>query len=345
MTRALLAPSLTLRYLPAARPTTPVMFQSFKLWKLAADVKRPGNDPEAYSAVAELGRVGGAKAVDLLLVALARRDGVSRCAARELGRLRDARALKPLADALADAGLQQSAAEALLAHGPAAVDTLLGVLTAAPAPARRLAAATLGDLGDRRAVEPLVNVLQTDDDYAVRTAAATALGQLKDPRAVWALVGTLKMRDETAPDRQALLEKLRQATSLALHKIGDPLSGKPATVLDTAEAAVAQVEQAITESNVHPRLLGDPKLLSETELVGVLRDLVGASEEISWAKLESREPALPAWFRTYDQRADVARVVGEELHRRGGPALLHQILERDLAGHAAIRNWWEGMVA
>lgn len=319
------------------------MIQKLKLWKLASDVKRPGNAPEAFSAVVELGRVGGPKAVDVLLEALARRDGVARSAARELGRLGDCRALQPLAAALADPAVNQSAAEALLAFGAKAVDVLLDSLKSTEAGARRLAAGVLGELRDRRAVEGLVQVLQTDDDYATRTGAATALGQIKDARAVWVLVGTLKLRDETTPERQALLEKLRQATTLALHKIGDPLAGKPATVVETAQAAVAAAEQAITESNVHPRLIGDLKLLSEAELVGVLKELINASEELSWANLERREPALPAWFRTYDQRANAARLVGEELHRRGGLPLMKQVMERDLSGYAAVGNWWNGV--
>src|SRR5437870_4384085 len=63
------------------------MIKTLKLWKLAGDLKAKGNAPEAFSAVVELGKVGGSKAVDLLLVALARHDGVARSAARELGLL------------------------------------------------------------------------------------------------------------------------------------------------------------------------------------------------------------------------------------------------------------------
>jgi len=42
---------------------------------------------------------------------------------------------------------------------------------------------TLGDLGDRRAVEPLLDKLN-DSDYWVRKAACQALGDLGDKRAV-----------------------------------------------------------------------------------------------------------------------------------------------------------------
>src|SRR6185295_10852749 len=110
----------------------------------------------------------------------------------------------------------------------------------------------LGEIRDKRAVEPLIQALQVDDEYSVRSAAATALGLLKDSRAVWVLVGTLKMRDETTPERQVELDKLRHATTLALHKIGDPLAAKTGVPTNGAEALLAVAEQGLTGSEVHP---------------------------------------------------------------------------------------------
>ena len=52
---------------------------------------------------------------------------------------------------------------------------------------------------------------------------------------------------------------------------------------------------------------------------------------------------LAAHFKTYEQRAGVAEIIGRELKRRGGPALLKQVLEQQLGGHAAIANWWGGL--
>ena len=321
------------------------MFKTLKLWHHAGALKSKGNSQEAYAAVLELGRQGDDKAVDLLVGALARKDGVARNAARELGKMRNERAIPPLIALLGDLEVSQAAAEALLAFGPAAVGPLMEVLKSGNGDARERAAFALGELRDKRAVEPLVLVMQTDDVYAVRAAAATALGQIKDARAVWVLVATLQMRDETTPERQAALEQLRNATHLALRKIGDPLAAKSAAVTATqlAEAAVAEAEQRLIDGGVHPRLIGDVKLLNTVELVEVLKELINASEEISWAKLERREPMLAAHFKTYEQRAGVAEIIGRELKRRGGPALLKQVLEQQLGGHAAIANWWGGL--
>jgi HEAT repeat protein len=321
------------------------MFKTLKLWQHASALKSKGNSPEAYSAVLELGRIADDKAIDLLIEALARKDGVARSAARELGKTRNERAIGPLVRLLGDSEVTQAAAEALLAFGPAAVGPLMEVLRTGNGDARAASAFALGELRDKRAVEPLVELMQTDDVYAVRTAAATALGQIKDARAVWVLVGTLQMRDETAPERQAALEQLRNATQLALRKIGDPLAAKTAPAPSAAEAAVADVEKKVAEAGVHPRLIGDLKLLTNDELIAVLKELVNASEEISWAKLESREPLLAEYFKTYEQRAGAAETVGKELLRRGGPALLKQVLEQQLGGYASIANWWGGLGA
>src|SRR6266567_4776155 len=168
------------------------MFQFFKFGRLAGTLKSGGSD--AYSAVLELGQIGGPKAVELLIEALSRVDGVSRSAARELGRLGDARAIDPLVALLGQSEVSQSVAEALVKLG--AVDALASALKNEVSAVRKGAAIALGETGDVRAVDPLIEVMQADPEYGVRTAAATALGQLKSQRAIWVLVATLKLRDE-----------------------------------------------------------------------------------------------------------------------------------------------------
>jgi HEAT repeat protein len=307
------------------------MFKALKTWKLSHALKAKGNAQEAYAAVLELGRMGTDEAVDLLITSLSRGDGVSRSAARELGRLAPSRALKPLADLLGQPAVNESAAEALIRAGAKSVDVLVEALRSENALARRTAARALGEIRDPRAVEPLAGILQGDDDFSVRTTAANALGQIKDQRAIWALVNTLKLRDEVDPQLQRQVAELRYAAQLAMRRIGDPLAGVKSG---------GQVNDESAEASLHPRLLGDVSEISQADLVGVLQELITASEEISWAKLENREPALAPYFRNYDQRRETAEIVGMELARRGGAELLQTILERDLKNYAAIKNWW-----
>jgi HEAT repeat protein len=314
------------------------VFSALKLFQLSSVLKKSRETQEAYSAVVELGRIGSDKAVDLLLECLDRGNGVARSAARELGRLQHERAIEPLAKALSAPGISQSAAEALVRFGSEAVSALIPVVKAASAEARRLAADTLGTIGDKRAVEPLIHIMQGDPEYAVRTAAARALGELKDQRALWVIVGTLKLRDETTPERQAALEKLRQAASVAWRKIGDPL-GKGTNALEMSEAALAQQAMQDQELEVHPRLAGELADEPDENLITVLRELITASEEVSWSKLENREAMLPAYFRSYDRRRETAEKVGAELLRRRGMGGLEQIMS-EIGNYAAIRNWW-----
>ena len=317
------------------------MFDALKLWKLGGALKARGDSADAYSAVLELGRVGTTAAADLLIGALARNDGVARSAARELGRLRDARAVPLLVPKLAESELSQAAMNALVSLGEKAVPALIEALRHDHGAVRALAAMALGDIRDERAVEPLVNVLQADDEYAARTAAATALGQLKSPKAIWALVNALRLRDEPTPERQTLLEQLRVAATLAMRKIGTPLHAQPGqTAASETDAALQELESNLQDVAHHPRLLGDARLLSDADLIAVLKELVNASEEISWANLESREPMLPAYFKSYDQRRRTAEIAGDELRRRGGPERLRTVLEKELGGHQAIVNWW-----
>jgi HEAT repeat protein len=319
-----------------------VMFEGIKLRKLAGALRRPGNDQAAYAAVIEVGRIGGSGAVDLLINALERHDGVARSAARELGRLGDERAVPPLVALLAYAEVSQAASEALAKLGSKAVSALSTALCSEDVAVRKLAAVTLGEIGDKSAIDTLVKTLQTDDDYAVRTAAATALGQLKDQRAIWALVGTLKLRDETYPERRAALDQLRQAANLAMRRIGDPLATKTAAAAPTAAGAIEQLEKNIV-AELHPRLIGTAAALTEAELVGILKELITASEEISWANLEQRPPVLAPHFSSYEQRRRTAEIIGAELHRRGGSALMKRVLEEQLGGYGAIQNWWSAV--
>ena len=60
------------------------MFGTLKLFQLSSALKNQRKPQEAYSAVAELGRIASPKAIDLLIGCLERGDGVARSAAREL---------------------------------------------------------------------------------------------------------------------------------------------------------------------------------------------------------------------------------------------------------------------
>ena len=147
---------------------------------------------------------------------------------------------------------------------------------------RERAARALGELGDARAVEPLLKAVKYSVDHYFQEAVCRALGQLKDPRAVDFLIGML--RDPDLQVRLAAVEALgqikdlrasapllrcldkpdgseREAAVLALGKIGDPramdsllelLRGNDTRLSDAASFALAGM---MGESVVSPLLL------------------------------------------------------------------------------------------
>jgi HEAT repeat protein len=106
-----------------------------------------------------------------------------------------------------------------------AFDALLNVLNNDPEPFVRAAAAeALSQLRDLRAREPLAQAMDSDPDYHVRMAAARGLGCLRDPRAndiLWA-----RYLAETAADGNPFRE------TLASSPLGEACLGALATAAD-----------------------------------------------------------------------------------------------------------------
>jgi HEAT repeat protein len=315
------------------------VFEALKIRKLAGAIGGK-NTQEAYSAVLELGRVGTSPAIEALAQTLGRRDGLARSAARELGRLKAAQAVPQLVEMLSDPEVDQAAADALGKIGEAAVEAVLPVSRSSSERTRRLCVEVFKQTNHARSVERLAELVQGDPDYEIRIAAATALGQLKDSRGVWALVNVLKLRDETTPEGRAALERLRQAATLAMRRIGDPLA-KRATAGGNGPV---DKEEPVAQAQLHARVAGNLETVDSEELVAILKELVHASEEISWAKLEKREPHLAPHFSSYELRSRTAELIGQELHRRGGPTLIKDVLKTHLSNHVTIRNWWEQLL-
>jgi len=117
--------------------------------------------------------------------------------------LKDVRALEPLIAALNDADelVRASAVVGLAAlKETKATDALIGLLqTDKDKYLRRQAASSLGTIGDKRAVDPLISEL--DSDGVVLWDAAHSLGQLGDSRAVGPLIAALAREvDEFFPN-------------------------------------------------------------------------------------------------------------------------------------------------
>jgi HEAT repeat protein len=164
-------------------------------------------------AAGALGALQAKEAVDGLIAALARPDFRRYAAAWALGEIADPRAIPALVRALgdADAETRKFATRSLTKFGPLASDALLAALADPAAPVRRYAVRALGQIQERRAVEPLLGLEGKIDqevllwafgrlgdlrglpvlersagaaDWKVRLAAVQALGDLADLAAV-----------------------------------------------------------------------------------------------------------------------------------------------------------------
>ncbi len=74
---------------------------------------------------------------------------------------------------------------------------------------RSQAAWTLGKMGNRRAVEPLIAALK-DENWEVRENVVWALGDIKDTRAIEPLINTLS--DKNSEVRKDAARSLREIT-------------------------------------------------------------------------------------------------------------------------------------
>ncbi len=98
---------------------------------------------------------------------------------------------------LREASAPARARKLLVALAPESIDPLIEAL--GDQRARHEAALALGSTGASKAVEPLSQVMLSDEDPAVRRAAAWALGAIRDPAAVEPLL--LATRDAEFPVR------------------------------------------------------------------------------------------------------------------------------------------------
>ena len=158
--------------------------------------------------VKALGNIGGSRVVEPLTGALRDKDkDVRKAAAEALDQLhwRPSNLEQEIAYLFARQGW-----DGLVEIGSPAVDVLIEALNDRDKDVRRAAAQALGEVGDRKAAAPLIEVLRGDESSYVREAAAKALGQIDDPRAIDALTEALEDRDRDV--RLAAAEVLGRTT-------------------------------------------------------------------------------------------------------------------------------------
>lgn len=252
---------------------------------------KPLNDiiPRDYplaknTAIFTLGEIGDERAVEIVLKQMPSDSEFTRsCVAIAVGKIGTEKALTHLTARLRDisAGVRSNSALSLARIGnQTAVDPLIGVLesgkvyngkvndsTNAIPDVRKSAILALGELGDTRATEHIIGILNDKNERKdVRLAAASALGQIRDPRAVETLK-TVYDNESTDIDirKKALLilskTQSQEMTGILIEKLGDRQFGDIAreALINTGEMAVDPLI-----ANLKTR---DRKIKNETALI------------------------------------------------------------------------------
>lgn len=153
--------------------------------------------PVRRFAASALGKIGHAKSVRSLINALNDEDWhVRKYAADALGKIGDERAIEPLVNTLndSDGDVRWKSVIALGKMENAAVEPLINALESDDWKIRGRVAEVLGNIGDKRALQPLINALvglNKDGNKYVRGRAAEALGKLGDERAIEPLIAAM----------------------------------------------------------------------------------------------------------------------------------------------------------
>ena len=210
--------------------------------------------------VIALKRIGDARAIEPMIEVVENEAWeIKRHAIEFLGTMQDRRAVRPLVTLLRFWGqigkgwppeweAPPLLMESLKAMGEAVLETSVQMLQDKDPSLRKAAARALGELGDSRAVTPLITALGDEGNHEVWEAVAVSLRRLKDPRAVEPLVAALKHEDTKIrqwaaavlgdlEDRRALGplvaaigsedSELRERAAVSLVKLKDPRAVEP----------------------------------------------------------------------------------------------------------------------
>ena len=151
------------------------------------------------------------------------RIGTQSAAIKALGLLQAEAGAPPLINELANEELQADALAALVEMRNVAVPFLMDALKNAADEIRVQVADALGQIGDRRAIVPLIEALNTDPHKEVKAFAATGLGNMyargENNSAVMALTDALSYDDTTATNAAEALGKISVNTEDAIQKL------------------------------------------------------------------------------------------------------------------------------
>ncbi len=145
-----------------------------------------------------LGEIGDTRAVEPLINSL-EENGSKASINYALAKLGDERAVEPLIKSMKKGSWCSVHALGMM-KSQEAVETLIDALTSEDSYIRIAAAKSLGMIGDKRAVAPLIKLLRNDREMWACANAAWALGEIGDPDAIHSIKKALADKNFTYTD-------------------------------------------------------------------------------------------------------------------------------------------------
>ena len=234
------------------------------------------------------------------------RTGTQTAAIQTLGLLKSEEAVQPLIKELANEELQSQALAALAEMRGVAVIPMLDALKNGTDEIRINVADALGAIGDRRAIEPLIDALNDDPNKEVKALAATGLGNIRARSAVPALTEALSYDDTTATNAAEALGKIDVSTEEVVQKL--IIMAMDKHMRETLRiAAITALWQLKPEEATQPMLL----LMFSDETSPVIR--ANAVKVLSRIKAPETTPVLLWVLSTqFDEISDFQRHMKRE---------------------------------
>jgi HEAT repeat protein len=187
---------------------------------------------------------GDEQAVEPLIGVLGRSEGAIRGAtALALGELGDERAVAPLIAIMNDKESKEDVTTALQAIGRPAIQPLIAALAGKTGRQRIMAAIVLGNIGDPRAVQPLLGFLKAGDSPLAQLVGARALLAIGEERGVQRAQEILKaaLKSENKEHRDFALQQLaRSDDPVVIKEISKGVDAEDAQVRLNAVVALGK---------------------------------------------------------------------------------------------------------
>lgn len=222
-----------------------------------------------------------------------------------LGRLSAEQAVIPLIELLANEDLKGAALAALISMRGMAVPSLLDALQTGEYHVQLESANALSIIGDRRAVQPFIDILTNDVNKEVKAIAAKGLGNMRargtDNAAVTALTAVLELDDTTVTQAAEALGKINVSSEETIRKL-IAISMDKLRRETVRSAAINALWQLKPENGTQPMLL----LMLSDETSPVIRS--NAVKVLSRIKdTETLPPLFWVLSMQYDKISDFQR--------------------------------------